>query len=238
MNAADVFKVFPSPRDCVRRDPKTNLFRVYVGWSARGVRMDLLDPPKAPANYKDQAAIDRYVQEQTQKQQALAAHIPGVASLEEVEVLDADGKSVASWTDPRYGQVARKFYDFLCENRSMWRAYPSFCWGTEQKRMPWVAARHATTLARIVAYELMALATEGGFAHRPVSVSQLIRDDPDQPMFVDPLLATVPSEVRQHLSLQSVLNLWFERRPEAARIGRPFFDANACYNVCNLLGDL
>lgn len=225
----------------------TNLSRLYVGWTTRVSRPDLLGTPKPPANYVKAETIERWQADQAEKQKALSLTMPGVARLDRVIVRGADGTSVASFStgngtirqlpgvDFYYWLAAslvawRPDYDLNCEPGRFHDGHPNRPW-----RKPWLVALDAEELGRIIAYEVMnnVVASDTDTLMR-LPPWRLIRDSASEPMLLDPLARLATSEVRTNYRDGALVQFLYEADdfPTITPGASPADDASLCYHLC------
>jgi hypothetical protein len=167
----------------------------FVAWTSAAVNVGCVLQPKAPSNYKDPKAIADYVAKEMEKQKERSEHLPGVAMLTRVLIVDGDNKVVLNLENKRnaWSEVARPFFRWLCD-------FSTTAGGGNNS----LIGKYIRTLLRITAYELMSVAvsnkkmpllwllrTEDG--HTDGEVSPLDEKCPWQ--FVDPIQAPLPVSI-------------------------------------------
>lgn len=182
--------------------------KLYLGWTSRSVRSDLLQTPKAPSHYKDKDAIERHRKAAMAKMQEQAKYVPGVATLARVVLLDADGKVVCDKESPYPYVVAAEFLDFLTTAHHNALKNPPHMLVTPENhlhdklRQPypgvstWLTTLHAQSFLRILAYDLLAADWQPG-----ISMLHLLSNGLPQSedLVFDIYNRLCPSDMRQYV---------------------------------------
>lgn len=200
--------------------------RIYVGWTGVAYRPQLLDEPKAPKNYKDQAKIDEYVAKERMLLNDRAAKTPGASRIIDIHALDGEGDLVFEACIEK-GDPVGEFVHFLHDRvRGFGEAADNIAELSGGRRDPPVAVLKAGLFLASILYRLW---EEPASSAVVLSYQLLYPDSYRDMIFVDPydvLTKYRGSSDEATLSLESVLKIFFPGRafPRQADIVRCLCD--------------
>lgn len=207
-----------------------DLSHVYLGWSSHVVAPDLLDAPKVPSNYKDPEVIARTLAKLRDEQARTAHHVPGVARLRRVVVLDEGGELVFDHSDhANSDEVALELQSFLVSRVDGFAASRL----TSQDWWGGPAAVRTFNLHRFLPVFLYEALRAGG--PRP-GWNQLLSDQSLRDRhFLDPHAAMSSEWAANRLSRCSFVKFWLGVDLNEAKLD-PVVEARMCLEICRKIG--
>lgn len=168
-----------------------------VGWRSYGARPHLLEPPRAPSNYKDPVKIREYIDAENARAVERAATTPGAGALIEVVAIDlATGETVFASKDS--GDVSVDF-------ASYYETFRQSVFNGAQ-----ILAFRGKKFGGILACDLLAAGQPG---RRVRSIGMNVHDPCDFLRYFTPVEVKIPGKEDEVLSPTAMYQLMFPNGP-------------------------